>query len=183
MSGFKNKKGNIYFIGPRASGKTTLAGEVARRTGLSSVDTDELLQQEQGQSIKEIVAEHGWEHFRELEKMILFRTAQSGSLAVATGGGVVLAPENRELLKGSGHLTVYLQADADLICARLARDPRPGQRPALSEMDFKEEVRVTLQERQGLYQECADIILSADKPLDKLAEEIASLYHGGQQGG
>ena len=176
MSGFRNKKGNIYFIGPRASGKTTLAGEVAPRTGLTSVDTDELLQQEQGQSIREIVAEHGWEHFRELEKIILFRTAQSGSLAVATGGGVVLAPENRELLKGSGHLTVYLQADADLICARLARDPKPGQRPALSDLDFKEEIRSTLKSRQALYKDCADIILASDKPLDQMGEEVARLY-------
>ena len=176
MSGFRNKRGNIYLIGPRASGKTTLAGELARRTGLTPVDTDEMLQQEQGRSIQEIVTEHGWGHFRELEKKVLLSTAQSGSLVVATGGGVVLASENRELLKDPVHLTVYLQADPELICARLARDPRPGQRPALSQMDFQEEVRSTLNERQSLYWECADIILDANKPLVQLAEEVAGLY-------
>ncbi|WP_291320978.1 shikimate kinase AroL [Desulfonatronospira sp.] len=182
MSGSRNKKGNIYLIGPRAGGKTSLAGELARRTGLNPVDTDELLQQEQGRSIQEIVADHGWEHFRELEKKVLLRTAQSGSLVVATGGGMVLASENRELLKDPVHMTVYLQADAELICARLARDPRPGQRPALSEMDFQEEVRSTLNERQPLYRECADVVLDAGKPLELMAEEVAGLYPGDEPG-
>ncbi len=183
MNGSRNKKGNIYLIGPRASGKTTLAGELARRTGLTPVDTDEMLQQEQGRSIQEIVADHGWEHFRELEKKVLLYTAQSGSLVVASGGGVVLGSANRELLKDIRHLTVYLQADADLICSRLAEDPKPGQRPALSDLDFREEIRATLEKRQELYRECADIVLAADQSLELLAEEVSRVYVDKKQEG
>ncbi|WP_291319338.1 shikimate kinase [Desulfonatronospira sp.] len=183
MSGLKNKKGNIYLTGYRASGKTTLAGEIAGKTGLTRVDTDELLQQEQGRSIQEIVAEHGWEHFRELESKVLQRTAGSVPMVVATGGGVVLESVNRELLKDSRHLTVYLQADADLIFSRLAEDPKPGQRPALSDLDFKEEINVTLEKRQVLYRECADVVLAADQPLELLAEEVSRIYLNNQQEG
>lgn len=183
MSGFRNKRGNIYLIGPRASGKTTLAEDIAGRTGLKAVDADKALQEEQGQSIQEIVSGQGWEYFRDLESKFLQRTAGSGPMVVATGGGVVLGSANRELLKDFRHLTVYLQAEADLICSRLAEDPKPGQRPALSDLDFREEIRATLEKRQKLYMECADIVLAADQPLELLAEEVYRVYVDKKQEG
>jgi len=176
MSGWKNKRANIYIIGPRASGKTTLAGAIAAKTGLRAVDTDALLEERQEKSIQDLVADQGWERFRDLEEEILAHTAAASSLVVATGGGVVLRPGNRELLKRPDHLTVYLLADVYLMLQRLEQDPKPGQRPPLSSRSLEEEIRSTLTEREPLYRECADLVLPAEHPSEVLAAEVISIY-------
>jgi len=176
MSGCKNKRANIYIIGPRASGKTTLARAIAAKTGLRPVDTDAVLEEKQGKSIQELVTEGGWERFRDLEEKILADTAASTSMVVATGGGVVLRPGNRELLKSPEHLTVYLLADVYLLLQRLEQEPKTGQRPPLSSLSLEEEVRSTLTEREPLYRECADLVLPAEHSADVLAAEVISIY-------
>ncbi len=172
MSGWKNNKESIYLIGPRASGKTTLAREIAAHMNLSARDTDEQLEWEQGKSIQDLVALYGWEHFRDLEEQILADISGSRGLVVATGGGIVLRKNNREVLKSPENLTVYLAADANMVLQRLARDPNTGQRPALSSLPQEEEVRGTLAEREPLYRECADVVLSADCSLEGLVREV-----------
>ena len=178
MSGWKNRAANIYLIGPRASGKSTLAVEISSRTALKAVDADRLLEGEQGQNISTLVAARGWEHFRDLEEEILSRIAAADKQVVATGGGIVLRQKNRSLLKKGDGLTVYLFADASLMLQRLKHDPLPDQRPPLSRHALEEEVHKTLAERDHLYRECADIILPAGLAVEVLVERIIRKYAG-----
>ena len=69
---------NIYLIGPRACGKTTLGRALAKRLELPFVDTDMFLQEKAGLSIAEIVAQKGWDYFRELEEQIIKEIAGRG---------------------------------------------------------------------------------------------------------
>lgn len=157
---------NIYLIGPRASGKTTLGRLLAEDLERPFVDTDQLFVERREESISALVEREGWDRFREIESEILADVAGQEGLVVATGGGIVLAQANRErLVKG---YVVYLQADPETLIARLAADLEPDKRPALTEMNFADEVRRTLAERDPVYMSLAHILLP-DAPVEELA--------------
>jgi shikimate kinase len=175
----RNAKGgavrsNVFLIGPRGSGKTTLGRMLADQLQRPFVDTDELLTVKAGRSVARIVAEEGWEAFRALEHETLAEVCTGGGQVVATGGGIVLLPENRALMRSCGKV-FYLMAEPPLLMERLERDPLAEQRPALSGLPPREELARTLLERAPLYMECADFILKAEDPPEELAREASAL--------
>jgi shikimate kinase len=159
---------NIYLIGPRASGKTTLGRLVAERLKRPFLDLDEEFRRTRGETIAALVSREGWERFREIEADILAGTAKTPGRVVATGGGVVLLPENRKILARG--LVVYLQADPDRLVERLTADFNPGQRPSLTGLELAQEIRTTLAEREPLYLGAAHVILP-EAPLERLADQ------------
>ena len=162
---------NIFFIGPRASGKTTLAQAVGKRMGLICVDTDEMIQEDSGQSIVQIVQAHGWDRFRELEHEVLTRVCSGTGQAVATGGGVVLKKENRELMRSSGWV-FYLMAESGVLQERLGQQKGVEWRPPLSELDADQEIVATLSEREPLYFQALHFLLAANRPVDELVQDV-----------
>lgn len=160
----------VFFVGLRASGKTTLGRKAAERLGLPFVDTDELVVERAGRSIAEIVEAEGWDEFRRLETEAL-REVAGKPMVVATGGGIVLAPENRELLKQGGPV-FYLLATTLLVVDRLTRDMDPDNRPPLTELPLTEEMGAVREERDPLYMEVAKFVLRAEEPLDELMAEV-----------
>ncbi len=171
-------KKTIFLIGPRAAGKTTLGAALAQALGLEFADIDVILQQEAQASVAELVEREGWPAFRRLESLLLQRRAGPGTV-VATGGGAVLAQENREFMRKSG-LTFYLRAPADVLVGRLLADPDPAQRPSLTGRGLLEEVAAVLEERTPLYTDAADFILdAAAAPEAVLKEALAVLKKSG----
>ena len=112
----------IYLIGPRASGKTTLGRSLAERLSRPFVDLDAVFLERTGETIAALVAREGWDAFRRRESVILADVAATPGQVVATGGGAVLMPENREVL-GKG-LVFYLQAAPERLAERLLADMR-----------------------------------------------------------
>lgn len=170
---------NIYLVGPRGSGKTTVGRLAAERLGLEFVDADEALVKSLGQSIADYVTVHGWEAFREREHETLARIAASRGRVVATGGGVVLRADNRELMTASGAV-FYLMADPGLLFARLSRDPGAEQRPALTDLPLREEIGRTLAEREPLYMAVAGFVLQAAGTPEEIAADLVEkldLFH------
>ncbi|MFP4285710.1 MAG: shikimate kinase AroL [Desulfovermiculus sp.] len=162
---------NIFFIGPRGSGKTTLARAVAQRLGLVCTDTDELVQELTGLSIAQIVQDQGWEAFRDLEHQVVRRIcAQAGQVA-ATGGGVVLREENRNLLRSSGKV-FYLMASAEVLHQRLADQEDAAWRPSLSGLPADQEIAQTLVQREPLYFQTLHYILPAHRSVDELVQDV-----------
>lgn len=153
---------NVFLIGPRACGKTSVGEALAALLGVEFVDTDHALVERVGMDIAAYVAEHGWGAFRDLEAETLARVAEPGGRVVGCGGGIVLRPENREVLAAG--VTIYLKADAEELVRRLRRDPLEPQRPALTGKSLADEVREVLAERGPLYEGCADYILSGPDP-------------------
>ncbi len=161
---------NVYLIGPRASGKTSLGRLLAERLGRPFADLDEEFRRTRGESIAALVAREGWERFREIERDILAETGKTQGRVVATGGGVVLLPENRKVLaKG---LVIYLQTDPARLAERLTADFNPEQRPSLTGLELFEEIRTTLAEREPLYLAAAQVVLP-EGPLEEMAERAA----------
>jgi shikimate kinase len=166
---------NIVLVGLRASGKTTLGRRVARRLERPFLDTDEMVADRTGATIEELVAHQGWEAFREVEHAVLAEALDHRGRVVATGGGVVLRPDNRALLKERGRV-FYLMADVPLLASRLGSDPGRAQRPSLTGQDVVEELRETLVAREPLYMEVMDFVLQAGRPLDDLVQSVMEKY-------
>jgi shikimate kinase len=167
---------NIFFIGLRGSGKTTLAQETARLLGASCVDTDSLVEKEAGTSIADLVHREGWESFRDLEQRVLRRACAGRGQAVATGGGVVLRRENRQLMRESGFV-FYLLASVDLLHQRLQSVPESGKRPSMGHDSLREELSACMREREPLYLETLHFILQAQKPVEELAQDVLSMLN------
>ena len=155
----------LFLVGPRACGKTTLARELAARLGWSSTDTDQWLLERTG------VSAEGWEGFRRREAEALRAVARTRTV-VATGGGMVLLPENRAFMRKSGPV-LYLEAPAAVLCERLRAAPETEQRPSLTGRGLLEEVDAILRERAPLYRQTAHHIVRADQPLSSLVEAAA----------
>ncbi|NSW86072.1 MAG: shikimate kinase [Syntrophobacteraceae bacterium] len=156
------KDRNIALIGFRATGKSTVGKMLAHRLGLVFLDMDEHLVASFGRDIDCYVRSRGWEAFRDEESRLLAALASRRGMVVATGGGVVLDPANRRILK-EHFFVVWLTASPDIIHARLVNDPgTASNRPALTALPLREEIEHLLRERSSLYRESADLVLSTE---------------------
>ena len=164
---------NIYLIGYRCTGKTTLGKALARRLKREFLDMDDQIVAEAGQSITDMVAAKGWPYFRELERNLLIRLAQKDGLVVGTGGGVILDPDNVTDMRAGGKV-VWLQSRPETIVKFILADPRSRQmRPSLTGKGLREEVETTLQEREPLYRAAGHITVATDVfQVNKLCDEI-----------
>lgn len=168
---FSLEQKNIYLIGLRASGKTTVGQALAKELNCPFMDTDQMVEVKVGQSIEAMVSEHGWDYFRDQEKEILVQAAQLPGKVVATGGGLVLMAENRDLMSKTG-VCFYLAADVDLLLNRLQNDPQAKQRPALTAMTLRDEVVALMVEREPLYMATMDHLLQAHRNVSQLVDDI-----------
>lgn len=163
---------NVYLIGPMGSGKTSIGQRLAARLGLEFVDCDHELEARTGASVSLIFDVEGESGFRDRETRMLEQlTARSGVL-VATGGGAVLRPENREMLHASG-LVVYLRST---VAQQLRRLDRDRSRPLLQTPDREQRLRQLAEQRNPLYEKLADIEFPAhSRGLNAAAEALAGM--------
>lgn len=166
--------GIVSLVGPRGAGKTRVGGLLARRLGLPLRETDALLAARAGTSIAVLFAAQGEEAFRSMEAQVLEEALRSGPCVLATGGGAVLRPRSRRLLR-QGTFGVYLTAAPACLLDRVSRDPAsPAQRPPLTDLDPLEETRALLRRRDGWYRSCARLVLPTDgRTPEDLAQAIA----------
>lgn len=168
---FSLEQKNIYLIGMRGSGKTTLGKALAQALGCEMVDTDAVLVSNAGQTIEEIVNAQGWEHFRSLEEQTLLRVSALPGKVVATGGGIVLSAANRDLMYKTG-VSFYLAADAALLTGRIMKDNNAAQRPALTGLALHDEVAQIMSEREPLYMAGMDHMLQANRSVEELVDDV-----------
>ena len=153
---------NLVLIGYRCTGKTTVGQILSEKLGWSLVDTDTLIQQRGGKSIDAIVADGGWEAFREAEAAVVRDVAAGDSQVVSAGGGAVLREENCVALKASGKV-VLLRADPETVWSRMQGDAKTAaERPDLTDTGGLDEIRHLMDERRKVYQTTADFAISTD---------------------
>ena len=161
---------NVVLIGYRGTGKSTVGKIVAARLGRTMVSTDAEIVKRAGQSIPEIVAQHGWDYFRDLESQVCRDLSDGDGLVIDTGGGAILRSENVQRLKQHGTV-FWLTASVEAITKRIGRDT---QRPSLTgTKSFIDEVQEVLRERTPKYQAAADHVIATDgRPVVQIADEI-----------
>ena len=154
------------------------------RLGWKWLDADEELERRHARSIREIFDKEGEAGFREKESAVLAELCLLAGHIVATGGGVVLRPENRDRLRSSGRV-VWLTAEPATLAERLLTDrSTPTRRPALSSAASSlDEIVAVLKARERLYRACADLVVSTEgRSPETIADEIAAWWRS-QSGG
>ncbi|QDU64493.1 Shikimate kinase [Planctomycetes bacterium Pan216] len=155
---------NIYLVGFRGTGKSTIARELASRFGAPwlALDLDELLEEAVGKSIATMFEEIGEAGFRDQEEETLRRVSAFDHVIAGTGGGVVLRQANRDILKRGW--VVWLTADAETIHRRVQRDPTTAdRRPNLTTNGGIGEIRELLAARDPLYRDVANLVVANDQ--------------------
>jgi shikimate kinase len=155
----------LSLIGMPGSGKSTVGRHLARHLNLPFVDTDHLIEQRIGCSIREYFEFQGEAAFREVEAQVIDdATAVAGSRVIATGGGAVLRERNRELLRERGTV-VYLRSTAEDLARRLRHDThRPLLQGSQAGGDALKRLRALFQERDPLYRRTAHYVIEGHRP-------------------
>ena len=164
---------NIFLIGYRCTGKTTVAEKLAELTGRTYIDADVMLVEKAKITVAEIVEKFGWEDFRDRETAVLKDLCLLKNHIIATGGGVILRDENIAVMKKYGSV-IWLKASVETIAARLAGDAKSDElRPALTDKGVIEEIKETLDLRTPLYEKAMDFSVDTDKTsIEKICEKI-----------
>lgn len=160
---------NIILCGFMGSGKTVVGSELAKIMGRKFVDTDELIEEQQGVAIKAIFATHGEDYFRELEFECCKAVAEMKGCVVSTGGGALTFQRNVDAVKQSGKV-VFLDADFDVICERIGDSTT---RPLFQD---KVKAKALYDERKSKYLAAADIVIDGNMSARKTAMDIAELF-------
>jgi len=164
---------NIVLIGYRGTGKSTVGRLLASRLGRQLVSTDAEIVRRAQRTVPEIIAQEGWEYFRDLESDICRELADRNQLVIDTGGGAILRTQNIESLKKNGTV-FWLTASVETIANRIGSD---NQRPSLTgTKSFVDEIQEVLQERVPKYQAAADHVIATDhRSINQLVETVLAL--------
>jgi len=166
---------NLYLIGYRATGKSTVAPLLAAKLGWTHLDSDTEIESLAGASIAELFEEFGEAGFRQWESTVIQAISLPGDRVISLGGGAATIPENRELIKKSG-VAVWLIARPEQIWDRMQADR--NKRPALTKLDGLEEVQSLLAQREKAYEECSDYSVdTTDLEPQQVADQIASWWY------
>ena len=167
---------NVYLVGLRGSGKTTIGGLLAERLGWEFADQDAIVTERAGRSISDIFAESGEKEFRRIETEVLDEIAKRDKTVVATGGGVVLSEENRRIMRDTG-LVIHLDASPEILAQRVLADASStSSRPPLTEADDAlEEMKEVARQRRPLYEAARHAAVSADIPPEAAAERMEQI--------
>ena len=179
---------DIFLIGPRGCGKTTVGRALALRLGQDFVDLDDLVLGEFAEtSIRDVFAKQGEAAWREAEERVLMNALGEGEQRViALGGGTPMIPGARRFIEDAQLRmqvrVVYLQCSVEELAKRLGRDA--GDRPSLSGQPVEEEVGEILVAREPVYVGLADFVVNADAPsAEGMAEQLeAWLSSAGEAG-
>ena len=153
---------NLYLIGYRCTGKSSVGRLLAEAMDWTFVDMDQELVSEAGIPIEEIVDSRGWKYFRDQESKLLQQLSRATEQVISTGGGVVTVPENITIMHGSGKV-VWLHASPGTIAARMEADKSiADQRPPLHGDDSVVEIEEVLAERLPLYDEAMHLQVETD---------------------
>ena len=147
-------------MGMPGCGKSTVGRHLARQLNLPFADSDSEIESRIGMPIRDFFAREGEERFRDLEQEVIEELTLQDSLVLATGGGAVLRPSNRDALHSRTHV-LYLRASPEDLFRRLRHDT---QRPLLQVADPQQRLRELFRERDPLYRRTAHFVIEAVRP-------------------
>lgn len=151
---------NIILVGLMGAGKTTVGRALAKKLNRRFVDSDHEIEARTGASIPLIFEIEGEEGFRQREAEVIRDLTSQQGIVLATGGGAILRPENRQSLKAGG-IVIYLRASVANILQRTSHDK---SRPLLQTADPRQRLEELARVREPLYLEVADMVIETGRP-------------------
>ena len=158
-------------------GKSALGRRVARELGLRFIDSDHQIEKEQGKKIPEIFADEGELYFRKLERQFIESGHPEMGCIVSCGGGLVVEPGMKELLKLKG-VVICLFASAESIIERTSRNKN---RPLLNVDDPAAKVRALLKEREPIYMDSGACITTEGRTVSEVVRHMIRTYEANEQ--
>lgn len=150
-------------------GKTSIGRQLAKELNLTFYDSDQEIEKRTGATIPWIFDLEGEAGFRQRESKTIANLMTLNNIVLATGGGVVLNPENRKTLAAHG-IVIYLQANLDTLVERTSRNQN---RPLLANSNPQEILEKLLTQRDPLYRETADFVYSTSSSnISKIVRQI-----------
>ena len=162
---------HIYLVGFMGTGKSAVAQEVAKRKRRQFVDLDTLIEFREKRRICDIFAQEGEPYFRRIEKRVLKEVAQEKKFVVACGGGIVIDPENIQIMKKTG-LVICLTASPEVI---LKRACGYQHRPLLNVSNPKKQIELLLKLRAPYYAQADKAIDTSGISVKEVAARIIKL--------
>ena len=160
---------NLFLIGPMGAGKSAVGRQLARLLHLDFVDSDEEVERRTGVDIPFIFEKEGEAGFRKREAQAIDELSKRDGIVLATGGGAVVDPQNRNHLGARGFV-VYLHTSVD---QQLSRTRKGRERPLLANDDPRATLESLMAERDPLYREIADLTVETDgRKVNAVANEI-----------
>ncbi|UZJ43257.1 shikimate kinase AroK [Marinimicrobium sp. C6131] len=161
---------NVFLVGPMGAGKSTIGRLLAAELKVPFYDSDRVIEQRTGADIPWIFDVEGESGFRDRESAVLAELAEEPGAVIATGGGIVLRPENAEVMHRSGRVC-YLTASVEHLVERTAKDKK---RPLLQVDNPRQKIIELLEQRDPLYRAVADWVVVTDRrPPKAVARDIA----------
>ena len=166
------RPGNLFLIGPMGAGKTTIGKQLSSALGLAFEDSDQEIQRRTGVDIPTIFEFEGEAGFRKRERLVIDELTQRNGILLATGGGVILDPDNRRHLSSRG-IVIYLHCTPEQQYQRTMRDKG---RPLLDTDDPMGKLIELMEFREPLYRSTADYVVVTEKRgASAVVKEIQSL--------
>ena len=160
---------NLFLVGPMGAGKSAVGRQLSRLLHLSFMDSDDEIEARTGVDIPFIFEKEGEEGFRKREAKVIDDLSQKDGIVLATGGGAVVDPQNRNFLGARGFV-VYLYTTVD---QQLARTRKGRERPLLENGDRRKILEDLMADRDELYREVADLVVETDgRKVKAVADEI-----------
>jgi shikimate kinase len=160
---------NVILAGLRGTGKSSIGATLARQLRFAFVDTDAAIEALAGHRIAESVAQHGWPHFRALERQVVARIAAADRQVIAAGGGTLMDEENARLLKEHG-VVVLLLCDLQVLQRRIAAG---SNRPSLTgKGSAATELAQVWEERRIRYHTVADWTYDVSLETPEVAKDL-----------
>ena len=167
-----SRRANIVLTGFMATGKSAVGRIIADSIGYDFIDVDSLIEEETGVSVSKIFEVEGEASFRDRETEMIKRVSRMRKAVISTGGGAMIRPENREMLKNTG-IVICLEATVEEIIKRAGKRE---SRPLINVDNPHETVKRLLEDRKTFYNEADICIDTSGKPQKKIAGEIVSLW-------
>ena len=153
---------SIVLVGMMGAGKSSVGRRLGARLGIAFVDADTEIEDAAGMTIAEIFSKHGEAYFRAGEARVIARLLDGGPQVLATGGGAVMDPHTRELIRDKG-ISVWLKADLDVL---VKRTKRRNDRPLAAQM------KDLMPLREPVYAQSDIVVQSRDEPHDTIVDEV-----------
>ncbi|MCE2484371.1 MAG: shikimate kinase [Desulfurellaceae bacterium] len=163
---------NIILTGFMGTGKTQVGRRLAKRLGWRFIDTDLIIEQELGTSIRQLFAEKGEAYFRGQERRVIARVCQDQRCVIATGGGAIVDPANAQQLQNSG-LLICLTATPEVIFARVRGNT---DRPLLQAEDPLSTIRSLLARRSDAYARAQLTIDTSQQSVEQVVAVVLNAY-------
>lgn len=160
---------NLFLVGPMGAGKSAVGRQLARLLHLDFVDSDEEIEARTGVDIPFIFEKEGEAGFRKREARVIDDLSKRDGVVLATGGGAIMDPQNRNHLGARGFV-IYLHTSVD---QQLSRTRRGRERPLLADDDPRAVLESLMASREPLYREIADLTVDTDgRKVRAVANEI-----------